>query len=261
MSAPTLTTAKKNCGPAAYHQEHVLNIDIDYMAADGRSTGAMASALEVVRVACAAFGWGERTDVGNCATLSAQARRIAQIQALYFVPKGKLYILCSTLHYHPYQVPSLITATYRHHHYFPPLITTTHHRHSSPPPVSASVNINTEKVPLSFSCDAPAEVVAEQWCADHGLASHTNSLLALEGERVAVDDPQKCVAQVTSLVMQTQAGIGGLDDPENSMMSSACAMQMEDLLDAPLRDTLSLLQYRTLHKQNYLGVETWKVRR
>lgn len=68
----------------------MLQIDIDYMSADGMSTGAMASALEVVRVACDLFGWGERMDVGNCATLSAQARRIAQIQALYYVPKGKI---------------------------------------------------------------------------------------------------------------------------------------------------------------------------
>ena len=65
---------------------------------------------QVVRRACVEFGWGEAMDVGHCATLSAQARRIAQLQALYYVPRGG----------HPSELDSTVSRPSGHDFPYPP---------------------------------------------------------------------------------------------------------------------------------------------
>ena len=129
------------------------------------------------------------------------------------------------------------------------------------PMVESQLFVNERNVPLVFSCDAPALQVAEDWCVAQALASRQSAeefLPLRHGEISPVSDPQECRNRVGSLVLQVQAGLGSNDDMGKKKHRPVCARRQEDLLDSPLRDALSLLQFRTLENQQYLGVQTWK---
>jgi len=131
------------------------------------------------------------------------------------------------------------------------------------PMTSTVIYVGDAKLSLHFSCDAPPIKVAEMFCVSNGISFGTISSL-LEGERSSVRDPQGCVRAVATRIIRVQAGIGRYDRGENGTQSEdgsidlVCARRQEDLLDLPLRHTLTLMQFRMLGHQEYLGVETWK---
>lgn len=131
------------------------------------------------------------------------------------------------------------------------------------PKASTVVYVGDAELKLEFSCDAPPVKVAEQFCVSNGISFGTTSS-QLEGERSSVTDPQYCVRAVATRVIRVQAGTGRYDSGEEGVQSNdgsldlVCARKQEDLLDLPLRHTLTLMQFRMLRHQEYLGVQTWK---
>ena len=67
-----------------------------------------------------------------------------------------------------------------------------------------------------------------------------------------MDDPKNCLPQITTRIIQIQAGVGASCD------GAAGARRQEGLLDLPVRHALTLAQFRMPGHHASLGVQTWK---